>query len=212
MTLYGPVALRNAFGGFNTGMGIQNTTSSAGTVTITYYDGTGTPTVKTFPIAANGYVGVYQGTDIPTAGAYTAKLTSTLAIAAIVNEVAPSSNPLVQQSTAYNTFAAGSSSLHLPLVESAGADGWSTGLGIMNTGASVTTVTATYYDAATGVQIGTPDTLTLQPNAFWGLYQPAGGLPNGMRASAVVTTGTGGQVAVICNETSATTFMSYNGQ
>jgi hypothetical protein len=82
----------------------------------------------------------------------------------------------------------------------------------MNTGSASTAVTVTYYDAATGLTIGTPQTLTLAPNAFWGLYQPAGGLPNGMRASAVVTTGTGGQVVVICNETSATTFMSYNGQ
>jgi hypothetical protein len=211
-TLYAPVALRNAYGGYNTGMGIQNTTGTAGTVNITYYDATGSATVKTFSIQANGYLGVYQGTDIPIAGAYTAKLTSTVAIAAIVNEVASSSNPAVQQSTAYNTFAAGSSSLHLPLVESAGADGWSTGLGIMNTGSASTAVTVTYYDAATGLTIGTPQTLTLAPNAFWGLYQPSGGLPNGTRASAVVTTATGGQVAVICNESNATSFMSYTAQ
>jgi len=52
----------------------------------------------------------------------------------------------------------------------------------------------------------------LQPNAIWGLYQPTGGLPNGSRASATVTTAIGGQVAVICNEASSTTFMSYSGQ
>jgi hypothetical protein len=211
-TLYAPVALRNAYGGYNTGMGIQNTTGTAGTVNITYYDATGSATVKTFSIPANGYLGVYQGTDIPTAGAYTAKLTSSVAIAAIVNEVAPSSNPAVQQSTAYNTFATGSSSLHLPLVESAGPDGWSTGLGIMNAGSAATTVIVTYYDTRTGASIGTPQSLSLQPNAFWGLYQPAGGLPNGMRASAVVTTAAGGQIAVICNESNATLFMSYTGQ
>jgi hypothetical protein len=28
----------------------------------------------------------------------------------------------------------------------------------------------------------------------------------------VITTSSGGQVAVICNESSPTTFMSYNGQ
>src|ERR1700674_1633131 len=211
-TSFAPVALNNAYGGYNTGMAIQNTTGSAGTVTITYYDSTGTATGKTAPIVANGYVGAYQGTDIPSAGAYTAKLASTVAIAAHVNEVAPSSNPAVQQSTAYNTFAAGSSSLHLPLVDSAGRDGWSTGEGIMNTGTAATTVTVTYYDAATGLQVGTVDTLSLQPNAFWGLYQPTGGLPAGERASAVVTTSSGGQVAVICNESNSTTFMSYGAQ
>jgi hypothetical protein len=99
----------------------------------------------------------------------------------------------------------------LPLVESAGSDGWSTGEGIMNTGSTTTTVTITYYDTATGSAAGTPQSLSLQPNAFWGLYQPAGGLPSGARASAVVTTSSGGQVAVICNESNTTTFMSYSG-
>jgi hypothetical protein len=72
-------------------------------------------------------------------------------------------------------------------------------------------VTVNYFDAATGAPIGTPQTITLQPNAFWGLYQPAGGLPAGARASAQVTT-TGQPVAAICNESNATTFMSYSGQ
>jgi hypothetical protein len=210
-TLFAPVALNNAFGGYYTGMGIQNTTAIAGTVTINYYDSLGAATTKTFPIVANGYLGVYQGTDIPVAGPYTAKLTSTVAIAAIVNEVAPAGGA-AQQSTAYNTFATGNSTLHLPLVESAGADGWSTGEGIMNTGSAPTTVTVTYYDTTTGAQVGTPQSMSLQPNAFWGLYQPAGGLPNGNRASAIVTTAAGGEVAAICNESNATTFMSYGGQ
>jgi hypothetical protein len=210
-TSYAPVALNNAFGGYNTGMGIQNTSGSPGTVTITYYDAGGGATVKTFPIAANGYVGVYQGTNIPTPGAYTARLTSTVAIAAIVNEVAASSTS-AQESSAYNTLAAGSSNLHLALVESTGADGWSTGEGIMNTGVVSIAVTVNYYDIGTGAAVGTPQTQTLAPNAFWGLYQPTGGLPNGTRASAVVSTGSGGQVAVICNESSATSFMSYNAQ
>ena len=210
-SLYAPAALNNAYGGYTTGMGIQNTTGAAGTVTINYYDAGGAATMKTFPIAANGYLGVYQGTDIPVAGAYTAKLASTVAIAAIVNEVAPSSTSS-QQSTAYNTFPAGSSSLHLPLVESTGADGWSTGEGIMNAGNVPTTVTVSYYDTVTGVAVGTAQTQTLAPHAFWGLYQPTGGLPTGTRATAVITTSSGGQVTAICNESNTTTFMSYDGQ
>ena len=212
-TLFAPAALNNAYGGYFTGMGIQNATGAPGTVTINYYNATGTATTKTFPIKANGYLGVYQGspTDGPAPGAYTAKITSTVAIAAIVNEVAPSTTP-AKQSTAYNTFAAGGSPLFLPLVESAGSDGWSTGEGIMNTGTSATTVTVTYFDTNTSAQVGTAQTMTLQPNAFWGLYQPSGGLPNGSRATAVVTTSAGGQVAVICNESNATSFMSYSGQ
>jgi hypothetical protein len=209
-TLFAPAALRNAYGGYNTGMGIQNTTGTAGTVTINYYDSTGAATTTTASIAANGSLGVYQGTNIAADGAYTAKITGSVVIAAIVNEVAPSTTS-AQQSTAYNTFAAGSVSLHLPLVESIGSDGWSTGEGVMNTGTVVANVTVTYYDTSTGSMLGTTQSASLQPNAFWGLYQPAGGLPSGDRAGAMVIT-QGGQIAVICNESNATSFMSYNGQ
>jgi alpha-tubulin suppressor-like RCC1 family protein len=213
IALNAPVALNNAFGGYYTGMGIQNTSASPGTVTVTYYDAAGTPTVKSFSIAANGSLGVYQGSasDGPAVGAYTATITSTVAIAAIVNEVAPSSTSAMQ-STSYNAFGAGSATLNLPLVENAGSDPWNTGEGIMNTGTASTTVTVNYYNTATGAAVGTPQTQTLGPHAFWGLYQPTGGLPSGTRATAVVTTASGGQVAVICNESSATTFMSYDGQ
>ncbi len=211
--LNAPVALNNAFGGYYTGMGIQNTSAISGTVSVTYYDAAGTPTVKSFNISGNGSLGAYQGSAIdgPAPGAYTATITSSVAIAAIVNEVAPS-NTTAQQSTSYNTFSAGSSSLHLPLVENAGSDPWNTGEGIMNTGTASTTVTVNYYNTATGAAVGTPQTLTLAPHAFWGLYQPTGGLPSGTRATAVITTTSGGQVAAICNESSTTTFMSYDGQ
>jgi hypothetical protein len=82
----------------------------------------------------------------------------------------------------------------------------------MNTGSSSTSVTVTYFDSVTGVPIGAPKAIVLASHAFWGLYQPTGGLPPGSRSTAVVTTSTGGQIAVICNQTSATTFMSYNAQ
>ena len=212
-TLNLPVALNNAFGGYYTGMAIQNTSPAAGALSVTYHDVSGTATVKNFTIASNGYLGVYQGsaTDGPPVGAYTATITSTLSLAAIVNEVAPSSTS-AKQSTSYNTYSSGSAILHLPLVENTGSDPWNTGEGIMSTGNVSTTVTVAYYDAATGASVGTPQTQTLAPNAFWGLYQPTGGLPSGTRATAVVTTSAGGQVSGICNESNATTFMSYGGQ
>ena len=214
-SLVAPVALRNAFGGYNTGFGIQNLSSTAGTVNVTYYNSTGVPTTTNSSIAANGYVGIYQGTDIPSDGAYTATIstpTAGVSLGAIVNEVAPPGCCGAQQSTAYNTVTAGAASSNLALVTNASADGWSTGLGIMNTGA-MTTVTVSYFNAATGSPIGTPQVQSLAPNAFWGVYQPSAGLPvAGTRASALVTTSAGGQVAVICNESGATSFMSYGGQ
>jgi hypothetical protein len=210
-----PVALNNAYGGYYTGMGIQNTSASPGAVSVTYYDASGTATAKSFTILAFGSLGIYQGsaTDGPAPGAYTAVIqSSTVLLAAIVNEVAPAGAGSARQSTSYNAFSSGSSTLHLPLVENAGSDPWNTGLGIMNTGSASVVVQVSYYDAITGAPIGTPQALSLAPHAFWGLYQPTGGLPTGSRATAVVTTSTGGQIAVICNESSSTTFMSYNGQ
>jgi len=210
-----PVALNNAYGGYYTGIAIQNTSGSPGTLFVTYYDASGTATVKSFTIAANGSLGVYQGsaTDGPSAGAYTAVIqSSTVALAAIVNEVAPADAGSAHQSTSYNTFSAGSGTINLPLVENTGSDPWNTGEGIMNTGSASTAVQVSYYDTATGTAIGTPQVQTLAPHAFWGLYQPSGGLPSGTRATAVVTTSPGGQVAVICNESSSATFMSYDGQ
>jgi hypothetical protein len=208
-----PVALNNAFGGYFTGIGIQNTSASGGSVSVTYYDAAGSPTVKNFTLPANGSLAVYQGsvTDGPAVGAYTALIQSALPLVAVVNEVAPSSTT-VKQSTSYNAFSAGSGSTHVALVENAGSDPWNTGLGIMNTGVTSTTVTVSHFNAATGAAVGTPQTQTLASHAFWGLYQPGGGLPSGTRATAVITTSSGGQVAVICNESSSTTFMSYDAQ
>jgi hypothetical protein len=216
--LLAPVALNGAFGGYFTGAGVQNTTNTSGMVGITYYnpDGSQAKTL-TKAISANGYLGLYQGdpTDGPpsSANGYSAVLTPSagLFLAAIVNEVAPAA---AAQSTSYNTFGFGLLSGHLPLVENSGSDGWSTGLGIMNTGAGATTVTVTYYDTATGAQVGTPFTSgILAPNAFLGVYQPTAGLPAGSRATAVVTgSSVNAQFAVICNESSPTTFMSYDGQ
>jgi len=211
-TLFAPVALRNASGGYNTGMGIQNVYNAPGTVTITYYDASGSPTPRTFTISPFGYLGLYQGTDIPADGSYTAVISTTdVSLAAIVNEVAASSTSQ-QQSTSYNTFAAGAAIVYLPLVESTGPDNWSTGEGIMNTGSAPTTVTVRYYDATTGAAVGTPQTFNNLPvDAFWGVYQPAGGLPSGTRATALITNSSGGQVSVVTNEASSSTFMSYDG-
>jgi hypothetical protein len=215
-SLNAPIALRNAFGGYNTGFNIQNVSPTAGMVNVTYYDSAGVATVRSFSIAANGYLGIYQGTDIPVDGAYTATIatpTVGVALAAIVNEVATAGAGSARQSTSYNTFIGGAASSNLALVTNASSDGWSTGVDLMNVSGTSTTVTVTYFDAATGAPIGTPQTKSLAGHAFWGVYQPTGGLTvAGSRATAFVSTSAGGQVAVICNESSSTTFMSYGGQ
>jgi outer membrane protein assembly factor BamB len=210
--LEAPTALNNAYGGYYTGIGIQNTSAIDGTVTVTYSDPAGVATVKTMAIKANGYLGVYQGDaqvgPPASPNGYTAVIGSTVPVVAIVNEVAP---PGMNQSTAYNTFAVGVATAHLALVENSGPDAWTTGLGVMNTSRSSETVTVAYYDGATGMQIGNPLQKVLAPNAFWGVYQPDTGLPAGIRATAIVSTSPPGTVAVICNEHDSL-FMSYGAQ
>jgi probable HAF family extracellular repeat protein len=206
--LAAPVALNNAFGGYFTSMAIQNTSSTAGTVTITYYDSAGVPTVKTIPIGANGSVGVYQGDASlgPTPGSYTARLSGTVPIAAIVNEVF---QPTPSLFTTYNAFASGLTSSHLALVQNAGSDGLSTGLGIMNLSSSSADVTIKYYNADTGVLI-ISKTFTVAAGAFLPRYTPDDLPIAGTRATAVVSSTA--QLAVICNEVASGTFMSYAGQ
>jgi hypothetical protein len=207
-----PTALNNAYGGYYTGVGIQNTSASDGTVTVTYYDPAGTATVKTMPIKANGYLGIYQGDarvgPPASANGYTATIGSTVPVAAIVNEVAPGG---LNQSTSYNSFAGGLGTAHLALVENNGPDAWTTGLGVMNTSGSTETVTVVYHDGGTGLPIGNPVQRSLAPHAFWGVYQPDTGLPAGIRATATVSTSSPGEVAVICNEHDSL-FMSYASQ
>jgi hypothetical protein len=207
--LYAPAALNNAYGGYTTGMGVQNTTATAGSVTVTYYDGAGTSAASvTKAIAARGYLGIYQGgTDGPPASAsgYTAVLTSTVTIAAIVNETAPGG----AQSTSYNAETAGSGYLNLALVENAGADGWSTGLGIMNITNATINFSLVYFNAQTGAFISST-ALSLPAHGYLGRYTPTD-LPAGTRASAWLTSTTPG-LAAICNEQGTGTLMSYNGQ
>jgi hypothetical protein len=203
-----PVALNNAFGGYFTSMGIQNTSSTAGTVTITYYDTAGAPTVKTTAIGASGSIGIYQGdaTLGPAPGSYTARLSSTVPIAAIVNEVF---QPTPSLFTTYNAFAGGLTSSHLALVQNAGSDGLSTGLGIMNLGGASADVTIKYYNADTGALI-LSKTFTVAAGAFLPRYTPDDIPIAGTRATAAVSSTV--QLAVICNEVASGTFMSYAGQ
>jgi hypothetical protein len=225
-TLYAPVAFNNAYGGYATGMGIENVGASAATVTITYSGQVGSATAtqtftESFTVPAGGYVGDYNGrTDanpvvnpLPDQFHGSATITSTQPLVEIVNEIQKGQVP----GTSYNTFASGSSVVRLPLVEN-GLNGFSTGMAVENVGSGTATVTITYADPSTGNQVGTSSAspLTLAPGQFAGIYQGPGGdggVPSGTRATATLTaSGTGVQLAVIVNQRSTSSFMSYNSQ
>ena len=134
-------------------------------------------------------------------------MTSDVPVAAIVNEVVPGGT----QSTSYNPVGAGGGVINLPLIEHSGADGWVTGIGVMNTGTTVTTVAAQFYEARTGAFLGGDMKSNLAPNAFWSVYQGSD-LPAGASATAILSADRGGQVAVIGNVQAPGSFMSYEGQ
>jgi hypothetical protein len=209
--------LNGGFGGYYTGIGIRNTTANAGSVGITYYDAAGN-VAKTVikAISANGYLAIYQGDPNdgppPSATGYSAYLTpgDGVFIAAVVNEIAPPGAGSGRQFTAYNMFLGGSTGINLPLVENAGSDGWSTGIGIMNTGVISGNVAIKYFDAATGALLSTKN-VTVPGHAFVSEYTP-NDLPAGTRASAQLSTAPTGPIVAIVNESNATSFMSYGGQ
>ena len=210
-----PIALNAGFGGYYTGINVQNTSTSPGTVSITYYDSAGNVAkASSTPIAGSGYAPIYQGDGTlgppPSSAGYSALLTADVPVTAEVNEVAPAavgSGP-GRQLTSY-TPSSGNVSVNAPLVENSGADGWSTGADIMNTGIAAS-ITIKYFDAATGVALQTK-TVNLASHAFLGDYTPDD-LPAGTRATALITGALMSPVAVIVNEGSATSFMSYGGQ
>ena len=214
--LHAPVMLNGGFGGYFTGIGVRNITSSDGTVTVTYYDSAGNVAkTVTQPIKGNGYLPIYQGDAAvgppPSDSGYSATLTTSVSIAAIVNEVAPPSGGVVKQSTSYNMSRGGPYVLHAALVENAGSDGWTTGMGIMNTSAVGANVTIQYFDASTGAALTTKTITLLAGHAFHGEYT-GDDLPAGTRASVTLVSAPTSPIAVIVNEVNASSFMSYDGQ
>ena len=213
-TLYAPVVFNNAYGGYFTGMGIQNVSGLTANVTINYASGSVTKS-ETFTVAPHGFAGIYNGpgngAGLPDGFAGSAIITSDQPLVAIVNEV------IGNQGTSYNMIAAGIPTVHMPLVENS-VNGFSTGFGVENVGTGSATVSVVYYDSVTGVQVGTGPTLTLAPGAFAGVYQGPGGdggIVAGHTATATLTVtnpGGGGKLAVIVNQQSGTSFMSYSGQ
>jgi len=213
-TLYAPVVFNNAYGGYFTGMGIQNVSNSTANVTINYAGGSVTKS-ESFTVAPHGFAGIYNGAGngagLPDGFAGSGVITSDQPVVAIVNEVIGSVG------TSYNTIAAGIPTVHLPLVEDS-VNGFSTGFGVENVGTGSATVSIVYYDPVSGAQVGTSTTLTLAPGAFAGVYQGPGGdggVASGSSATATLTVtnpGGGGKLAVIVNQQSSTSFMSYSGQ
>ncbi|MCL5959812.1 MAG: hypothetical protein M1358_10980, partial [Chloroflexi bacterium] len=85
-----PLVMDNAYGGWSSGIGIENASQSSADVTVTYYDQDGgvigSPSRT---IAGRGYWGLYQGGALG-GRAGSARIISTQPIAVVVNAIGPS--------------------------------------------------------------------------------------------------------------------------
>jgi hypothetical protein len=222
-TLAAPTILNDAYAGYNTAIGLQNRSASTANVTVNYSGqvggGTATQTFQEhLTLAPSGYAGDYNGGGssnavLPDGFHGSGTITSDQPLASIVNEVAApaTAGGPTTQSTAYNTFAAGVSAAHLPLVENAGSDGVTTGVGIENISASTASVTIAYYDANSGTLL-TQKTVSIPAGSFLGAYTPADLATPGTRATAIVSTSGANALAVVVNEVGPGMFMSYDAQ
>jgi streptogramin lyase len=221
-SLYAPVTLNGAYGGFNTAIGFQNVGTAQANVTVSYSGQVGSSSTtqtfaEMFPLPAGGYFGDYNGGGaanrvLPDGFHGSATISSSQPLAAIVNEIAApaAAGAPVTQSTSYNTFAAGTAAAHLPLIENAGLDGLTTSIGIENVGANVATVKIDYYNATTGSLL-LERQLMIPPGSFVGVYTPDDLSMPGTRATAVIRADSA-SLAVIGNEVGPGVFMSYNAQ
>jgi hypothetical protein len=217
-----PTILNDAYGGYNTAIGLQDLAATTAHVTISYSGqvggGTATQTFQEhLTLAPFGYAGDYNGGGssnavLPDGFHGSATIQSDQPLASIVNEVAApaTAGGPTTQSTAYNTFAAGVGAAHLPLVANAGSDGVTTGVGIENISSGTASVMIAYYDATSGALL-TQKTVDIAPGSFLGEYTPADLTTAGTRATAVIST-SGNALAVIVNEVGTGQFMSYDAQ
>jgi hypothetical protein len=195
-------------------MYVQNTSASAGTVSVSYFDVNGNGTSKNFAIAAGGSVTIDQtnanAAPPPSAAAYTASISAAVPIAAVVFDVPPTGATGALAATAYDAIPQSSIKATFPVVQNGTQADFSTSLWIMSAYSYVASVTVTYYDAATGsylksaqYDIGGDNLLTLSQTAD---LQP------GQRATAIVTSTPGAPIAAIALEQGTGQLMTYNGQ
>jgi hypothetical protein len=180
-TLYAPVMLNNAFGGWTTGIGVLNCSSSPAEVTIDYYGEDG-QLVKTNSqtLSPRGSWAEYQGgIGLPDGFSGSAIISANQPVTAIVNEVAAGKDAM-----SYNAATAGAKTQYLPEIYDNGKDKWTTGVGVQNPTEAEASVSIDYYSEA-GELVAT-DSQVLPAHGYWAVYQ-GGRLGSGFHGSAVVS-------------------------
>ena len=196
--LYAPAIFKGAFG-FNTGANIINPNSQAVSITVTYYDVTGSPLATTpFTLNGNSVQGIFQGSNsgglglpagsgLPAGFTGAAIITSSIAgVIMVVNESGGLSNTGTSLSGIYASSASGNTKVSLPVMANGGF-GYVTGATIFNTSSTTISGTIQYYDVS-GNPVGIAQTFSMGPYASQLAYQGTPNLlPEGFYGTAVIT-------------------------
>ena len=182
-TLYAPATFNGQFN-FVTGMGFANPNGTAATGSITYYDAAGHNLLsQPLSLPANGNVGVFQPNVSGLSNQVTsAVITSTQPLIMTVNERGPGTI-----AGTYVGIGSGSNNVALPVMAN-GFASFITGATVFNTSSTTAHVTFTYYQQ-NGTTIGTPQMVTIAPNASFLVYQGDAGqsLPSNYFGTAILT-------------------------
>ncbi|MCL5962203.1 MAG: SBBP repeat-containing protein, partial [Chloroflexi bacterium] len=164
-TVFLPVVLDSAYGGWTSGVGIKNTSTAAALVTIAYYSSAGALVKsESQSVPSNGYWGTYQGGKFGGNWAGSAIITAAEGVVAVVNEVHSSGRAI-----SYNGFPQASTKVYLPAMLNNAYGGWTTGVAVQNPNLNPASGTITYYDNA-----GAPKAsknLSIPAHGSLGLYQ-----------------------------------------
>jgi hypothetical protein len=212
-TLYAPAVFNRAFGAYVTGMQLTNPNASAASVTINYYDATGSKVLpQSLTIPGNGSVGIFQPavSGLPNPFSGSATIVSSLPLVTTVNEQAPGVTTGTIISGTYTGLSAGLQNVALPVMAN-GFAGFVSGTTILNVGSTTATVRLTYYDG-TGAAVGSAQTTQLAPNASYALYQGAAsqGLPSGFFGTALITSNVPLMATTNALNTTSGLFYTYN--
>ncbi|MCL5958127.1 MAG: hypothetical protein M1358_02225 [Chloroflexi bacterium] len=203
-TVYLPLIMKNAYGGWTTGLTVQNTSDNPASVTVVYYNDDGTEAGRqTQDVPGRGYWAVYHGSDLlPPGFAGAAIVSSNQPVVTVVNEVSSAG------AMSYRGLSTPSAAAYFPVLMNDAYGGWTTGLNVQNTTASPASVTLTYYDGSGGVV--TSKSTTIPPLGLWAIFQGGADLPSGYAGSGVLTSSQ--PVVAVVNEISANGSMSYAGE
>jgi hypothetical protein len=155
-TMYVPVLMKDFAGFYFTEMSVQNAGSADVTANVTYYneDGTTVGTVA-HTVKANSPTRIAQSAEamLPAGWIGSAKVAAaggTTPLAVVVNEYVGSPGGMYNQFYSYEGFAAGATTVYVPVLFINGYGGWNASVAVQNLGGAAATTDWSYYDTTPG--------------------------------------------------------------